>query len=98
MTLRPINKLPVCIIIRLCTDDTKVLAYWQNVCEVYKTHVEVIDDYNEECVKVQEHNPWLTYTQSIHQMREYGIHLKELSLLGNTTLTKESLHRVARMM
>ena len=30
-TMRPLNDLPVFIVVRLCTDDTKVVEYWNSI-------------------------------------------------------------------
>ena len=43
--MRQLEKLPVWVVVRLCTDEDKMVNYWNNVdCEV-ELNMDVIDDH-----------------------------------------------------
>jgi hypothetical protein len=42
--MRPLEKLPVWIVIRLCTDEDKMVDYWNNIDSVIELNMDVIDD------------------------------------------------------
>ncbi len=43
--LRPLEKLPVWLVIRLCTDEKKVVNYWNQIDKQLEVEVDVIDDF-----------------------------------------------------
>jgi hypothetical protein len=61
------------VVIRLCTNDENVLAYYQNLDDREEFDLEVLDDYLDEAKEVYSYNPWLTYSLSLHRCREMGM-------------------------
>lgn len=63
--------LPVKIVFRICSDDDKVLEFYNVVDQ--KVESDVLDDFWSEAMEVYLHNPWLTYGIGIHRIREAGL-------------------------
>jgi hypothetical protein len=42
--MKPLEKLPVWVVIRLCTDEDKMVEYWNNIDSVIELNMDVIDD------------------------------------------------------
>jgi hypothetical protein len=42
--MRPLKHLPVWVVIRLCTDEDKMVNYWNNVDSEIELNMDVIDD------------------------------------------------------
>lgn len=89
--MRPLKDLPVWVVIRLCTDEENIGRYWNQVDNVLELNMDVLDDLSGEAKEIREKNPWLTYCESIHRMREFGVMIKELDLLDETTLSLDQI-------
>jgi hypothetical protein len=61
------------VVIRLCTNDHKVLKYYKELDDKEEFDLEVLDDYIDEAKEVYSFNPWLTYSLSLHRCREMGV-------------------------
>jgi hypothetical protein len=79
--LMELQHYPVCVTLRLCTDDDKIVNYWNNVDNDLEISLDVLDDYVSEAKEVYECNPWLTYGIQLHRMREFGLVSKEIDLI-----------------
>jgi hypothetical protein len=42
--MRPLQQLPVWVVIRLCTNEDRMVAYWNNIDSVIELNMDVIDD------------------------------------------------------
>ena len=42
--MRPLQHLPVWVVIRLCTDEDKMVDYWNNIDNEIELNMDVIDD------------------------------------------------------
>ena len=60
--------------------------------------MDVLDDYFGEAKEVMSHNPWLTYGEPLHRLREWGIQLKELDLIDEAPLQPPQIKRVVNLM
>jgi len=86
--LRKLEGLPVWVVIRLCTDDDKVVNFYNNLDDQLELSLEVLDDFCGEALEVYEHNPWLNYTLQLHRCREMGFHHRVFDLIDERALTK----------
>ena len=43
--MRQLEKLPVWVVVRLCTDEDKMVNYWNNVDSEVDLNMDVIDDH-----------------------------------------------------
>ena len=89
--LKPLERLPVLLILRLCTNDEKVVKYWNDVDRQLEVEVDVLDDLCADALQVFGVNPWLTYTDSLHKMREFGAAIKEMDLIDESKLSSEQM-------
>lgn len=96
--LRPMETLPVQIVIRLCTDNDTIVDYWNAIDTQLDADVDVLDDLFGEAAEVYEYNRWLTYGEPIHRLREFGIDLKEFDLLDESILTMDQVRTMCAAM
>ena len=132
------------VILRLCTNDSKVVKYWDDVDKMLELEMDVLDDlvrnisysflseyiclfvdikivlssfflivyfyasfccyYNlnysvgiiqcGDAEQVENVNPWLTYNDALHKMREFGASIKEMDLIDETKLSSEQMRVV----
>jgi hypothetical protein len=96
--LAPLKQLPVHIVLRLCTNEEKVVEYWNGVDKELELNIDVVDDLFSEAKSIQEKNKWLTYGEPIHRMREFGITSKEYDLLDESRLSMEQMVNLCSFM
>ena len=42
--MRPLQQLPVWVVIRLCTNEDRMVEYWNNIDSAIELNMDVIDD------------------------------------------------------
>jgi len=88
--MMPLRQLPVLIVVRLCTNDFRVVKYWNKIDrELEMENITILDDICGEADEIYSVNPWLTYGEPLHRAREFGA--IELGHLDKTPLTKLEL-------
>jgi hypothetical protein len=95
--LRPLQDLPVWLVVMLFTANPEVLAFWDNIDRQLSLDMDVISDIMTEAKQVQETNPWLTYGVPLHQMRLLGASVKELDLLDERPLNITQMERILKL-
>ena len=96
--MRPLQSLPVFVVIRLCTDDDRVVDYWNNIDSQLELEIDVLDDYTSEAQEIVKVNDWLTYGEPLHRMREFGVPIKELDLIDEAKLSADQMRAVVALM
>ena len=89
--LRKLQLLPVWIVIRLCTNERKAMQYYRKLDKKLEIPIECVSDYITESKEIRKYNPWLNYTQQIHQCRAMGFDHRVFDLLDECPLTKDDL-------
>jgi hypothetical protein len=77
----------VWIVIRLCTDEDRVIQYWNAINAQLEGSMDILDDLQGEAREVNEHNPWLTYGEPMHRLREWGVKMTELNYIDEGSLS-----------
>jgi len=92
--MKPLKALPVWVVIKLCTDDEKVVGYWNKIDSELELDMDVLDDFVGEGKEVGAVNNWMTYGEQIHRLREFGVHMKELDMIDESRLTGDEIRQV----
>lgn len=72
--LKRMEDLPVWLVIRLCTDEPKVCAFYNQLDTLLEMSLDVLDDFIGEAKEVHGYNKWLTYGLPLQRCRELGFH------------------------
>ena len=95
-SLQPLSSLPVNLVIRLCTGDQKVIDYWSGL-ETFKFTFDILDDIAREAEEVFRVNPWLTYAEPLHRIREFGVPHDLIDQLDNGLLSLPHLRMICHL-
>lgn len=92
--LKPLEDLPVWVVVRLCTDDEELIDYWNNIDEDLELEMDVLDDIEGEAKEIRAVNPWLHYGEPLHRLREFGAAIKEMDLIDEAPLSSEQMSAI----
>lgn len=95
--LRPLQDLPVWLVVILFTASPDIISFWHNIDRQVSLAMDVISDIVTEATQVHETNPWLTYGVPLHQMRMLGASIRELDLLDERPLNINQMERVLKL-
>jgi len=97
--LQPLAGAPVQVIVRLCTNEQKVVDYWNAVDERLDSFcLDVLDDLKSEAKEVHKHNPWLAYPNVFHRLREWGARPEVLDKIDERGLNYEEAERLTSLL
>jgi len=89
--LKEMNRLPIWMVIRLCSDDRKVIDYYNAIDEKMELRLEVLDDFPREAKEIHNYNKWLNYTLPLHRCREMGFKHRMFDLIDERKLMLSEL-------
>jgi hypothetical protein len=96
--LRPLKDLPVWVVIRLCTNQDSIVDYWNRIDGDLELNMDILDDHSGEAKEIYKANPFITYGEPLHRMREFGVSMKEFDTLDEKTFTLNALPRIAKLL
>jgi len=70
--MQPLKNLPVRVVLKLVTDASKIVSYWNNIDCQLDMDLDIIDDYHTESKEIYSKNPWFSYTFDFHILRILG--------------------------
>jgi hypothetical protein len=89
--LKRLQRLPVWVVIRLCTDDGAVSDYYNDLDKLLELPLECLDDFLSEAKEIMKVNKWLNYALPLHRCREMGYQHRLFDLLDERRLNKDEL-------
>lgn len=89
--LQSFEAFPVCVVLRLCTDDEKAFDFYNLLDAQLNLPCDVLDDFYGEALEIYLRNPWLTYGIVLHRYREMGFRVPVLDTLDERFLTLHEL-------
>jgi len=97
--MRALEQLPVWVVVRLCTDEQKVVDYWNSIDSELELEMDVLDDLEGESEEVYENQKgWLNYDEKLHRFREFGAIVKELDLLDEALLSSDQMVVILKLL
>eukprot|EP00933_Yihiella_yeosuensis_P063105 TRINITY_DN6617_c1_g1_i1.p1 TRINITY_DN6617_c1_g1~~TRINITY_DN6617_c1_g1_i1.p1 ORF type:complete len:497 (-),score=70.88 TRINITY_DN6617_c1_g1_i1:439-1929(-) len=92
-------ELPVHLVVRLCTEESHVVDFYNSIDEEVEIQLEVIDDMRGESNECRRQgNRWIAYSPLVHRLREGGTFLKAFDLLDERKLVPMEVWQVCNLL
>lgn len=82
----------------MCTQEAKIVEYWNNIDSQLEIDMDVIDDQLGEAQQILQYNGWLTYGEPLHRLREFGASMKEMDIIDESTVSSEQMCLLCKYM
>ena len=96
--MKPLETLPVWVVVRLCTDEDTIVKYWNGIDQGLELDMDVLDDWRSEAKEVMSYNTWLTNSEPLHRLREFGKPVKEFDVLDERELSMDEMRAMCAFM
>jgi len=90
-TMKPLNDLPVLMVVKLCTDEQRVVDYWNSIDQQLEVSIDILDDFVSESIEVAKVNNWLSYGPPLHLLREFGTSCRDFDMIDETPCTGDQI-------
>lgn len=95
LLLQLIRTYPVKVVLKLCTNEERIVNYWNRIDRDLELGLDIIDDFISEAEQIYSVNPDLCYPKMIHQLREFGITDLMFDHIDEQTFTDQDLLKYA---
>jgi hypothetical protein len=89
--LRSFQEHGVWIVVRLCTRDDEVVAYYHSLRKYLEKPLEILEDHLHVAQEIYKYNPWINYSEPLHRCREMGFHHPLFDVIDERPLEKIEL-------
>lgn len=96
--MKPLEGMPVQMIIRVCSTDRDIIEYWDNVNAELDIDVLLLNDLEAEGANISKNNNWLTYGMPLHRAREFGVIVPEIDNLNYRPLTRPEIKIISQIL
>ena len=96
--MRPLEGMPIKMIIRVCSSDRNIIEYWDNVNADLDIDVLLLNDLEGEGCNIHKNNNWLTYGIPLHRAREFGLMVPEIDSLSYRPLSRSEIKIIAQIL
>lgn len=92
--------LPVQLVIRLCTDEEKIIEFYNRIDEELEFPLDILDDLASEAKEIAHANKngWFAYSPLLHRVREAGTLCKVLDSIDEKTLNPQEVRYLAELL
>lgn len=88
------GELPVQLVVRLCTDDSCVVEFYNRIDDEMELPLDIIDDYESEAQEIASNgNSFFAYTPLLHRIREAGTLSKLLDSIDEQQLSQTEVRK-----
>ena len=94
--LRPLEGMPLQIIVRLCAHGKDENDYWQDITAQLNLDIFVLNRQKDEALLIAENNNWLVYGEALHRLREFGVMDSAIDVLRYRQLSQPEIVRVTK--
>ena len=96
--LKILEGLPIKIVIRICSEESRTVDHWHSISAQLDLDVDIIGHVKTEATQITENNNWLTYAEPLHCLREYGIVLPAINDMNMQQLPMHNIWTLARIL
>ena len=96
--LKPMENMPLEVIVRVCTREHEVIDYWHTINSQLDMQIRVIQSPDVEAMQAKAENPWLAYAECLQRAREYGVDVPCIDALVDRPLTRREIWSLARLL
>ena len=97
-SLKALEGTPIQIIIRVSSDESAIIEYWNEVSTRVDIDILILDDLECEGTQIEENNSWMTYGEPLHRAREFGAILPKMNNIDYCQLSLEDIKTVVQML
>jgi hypothetical protein len=92
--------LPLQLVVRLCTDETSIVDFYNDLDRELELPLDILDDIASEGGEIacEKKNNWFAYSPLLHRLREAGTLCKVLDSIDEGTLSPQEVRHFAELL
>lgn len=97
-SISKLMKLKVHVVIRLCTNEEKIIKYWNSIDDNIEESLDILDGYYSEAKEVYKNNKCIGYGLPLHQFREFGLYFPAFDLIDEHKINNDTKEKFAKVL